>query len=196
MVKKSSKKDEKNIEKEEQAEETVDSQEETEKEESKSSKKKQAKKKDSSKEKELQEKVVELNDKYLRLYSEFDNYRRRTIKERIELSKTASEEVIVELLPILDDFERAIKSTEETAECDTVKEGVNLIYNKFKWTLDKKGLKPIEAIGKEFDTDFHEAITYIKAPSKKMRGKIVDEIEKGYMLQDKVIRYTKVVIGQ
>ncbi len=164
--------------------------------ESEQPKKKASKKTQSSKERELQDKVNELNDKYLRLYSEFDNYRRRTIKERIELSKTASEEVIVELLPILDDFERAMKSTEETAECDAVKEGVNLIYNKFKGTLDKKGLKAIEAIGKEFDTDFHEAITYIKAPSKKMKGKIVDEIEKGYMLQDKVIRYTKVVIGQ
>ncbi len=159
-------------------------------------KKKASKKVKPSKETELQKKVDEINDKYLRLYSEFDNYRRRTVKERIELSKTASEEVIVELLPVLDDFERAMKSTEESTECDAVKEGINLIYHKFKTTLEKKGLKPIEAIGNEFDTDFHEAITYIKAPSRKLKGKIVDEIERGYMLNDKVIRYTKVVIGQ
>jgi len=197
MVKKSSKKEEDNLKQEEQPNESnINPKEETKEDQSKSSKKKQAKKKSASKEKEHQEKVNELNDKYLRLYSEFDNFRRRTIKERIELSKTASEDVIVDLLPILDDFERAMKSTEEVTECEAVKEGVNLIYNKFKGSLEKKGLKPIDAIGNEFDTDFHEAITYIKAPSKKMRGKIVDEIEKGYMLNDKVIRYTKVVIGQ
>jgi molecular chaperone GrpE len=195
MVKKSSNKEDENLKQEEKANEK-NSPTEFKSEETKSAKKKASKNKESSKEKELSEKVDELNDKYLRLYSEFDNYRRRTAKERIELSKTASEEVIVELLPILDDFERAMKSTEEAAECDAVKEGIGLIYNKFKGTLEKKGLKAIEAIGKEFDTDFHEAITYIQAPSKKMKGKIVDEIEKGYMLQDKVIRYTKVVIGQ
>ncbi len=138
----------------------------------------------------------EINDKYLRLYSEFDNYRKRTIKERLDLAKTASEEVIIDLLPILDDFERAIKSTEEVKNCEPVKEGMNLIYNKLSGMLNKKGLKPIEAIGEEFDTDFHEAITYIPAPSDKLKGKIVDEVQKGYLLHDKVIRYTKVVIGQ
>ncbi|MCF8368961.1 MAG: nucleotide exchange factor GrpE [Bacteroidales bacterium] len=149
-----------------------------------------------SKEEELQEKLDEINDKYIRLYSEFDNYRRRTASERIELSKTASEGVITELLPVIDDFERAIKSSEEVKDCDAVKEGIQLIYNKMSAILKKKGLVAIEAIGKEFDTDFHEAITYIPASSKKMKDKIVDEIEKGYLLGDKVIRYTKVIIGK
>ena len=157
--------------------------------------KKTTKKSKVSKEKELQEKADELNDKYLRLYSEFDNYRKRTIKEKLDLSKTASEGVISELLPVLDDFERAIESTANSNDCDAVKEGVNLIYNKFKGIMEKKGLKPIIAIGEEFDTDFHEAITYIPASSKDLKGKIVDEIEKGYLLSDKVIRFSKVVIG-
>jgi len=149
-----------------------------------------------SKKQELQEKVDEINDKYLRLYSEFDNYRKRTSKEKLELSKTASENVIVELLPVLDDFERAIKSTEDSNDCAAVKDGVNLIHSKFKGVLTKKGLTAIESIGKEFDTDFHEAITQIPAPSKKMKGKVVDEVEKGYLLNEKVIRFSKVVIGK
>ena len=153
-------------------------------------------KKKSAKKIELQEKIDELNDKYLRLYSEFDNYRKRTIKEKIDLSKTASAEVISDLLPVMDDFERAIKSTKDSDDCDAFKEGINLIFNKFKGVLEKKGLKPIEAIGKEFDTDFHEGIAYIPAPSEDLIGKIVDETEKGYMLNDKVIRFSKVVIGQ
>jgi molecular chaperone GrpE len=167
-----------------------------EKKEVSSRKKRSAKKSKQSKEKELQEKVDEINDKYLRLYSDFDNYRKRTIKERIELSKTASEEIIIELLPILDDFERANKSNETSKDCEAIKDGINLIYSKFKSTLEKNGLKPIEAIGKEFDTDYHEAITQIPAPSDDLKGKIVDEIEKGYQLNDKVIRFSKVVIGQ
>ncbi len=167
-----------------------------EKEEVSSKKKRSAKKEKLSREKELEAKVNEINDKYLRLFSEFDNYRKRTIKERIELSKTASEEMIVDLLPVLDDFERAIKSNEESEDCDAIKDGMKLIYNKFKNTLDKKGLQPIEATGNEFDTDFHEAITQIPAPSDDLKGKVVDEIEKGYQLGDKVIRFSKVVIGQ
>jgi molecular chaperone GrpE len=140
--------------------------------------------------------IDELNDKYLRLYSEFDNYRKRTIKERLELSKNASEEIISELLPVVDDFERAIKSSEGIEDCDALKEGMNLIYSKLSSTLNKKGLTCIEAIGQEFNTDYHEAITYITAPSPELKGKIVDEVVKGYMLNDKVIRYSKVVIGQ
>jgi len=103
---------------------------------------------------------------------------------------------MVDLLPVLDDFERAIDSTADSNDCSAVKDGVNLIFNKFKGILEKKGLKPIESKGEEFDTDFHEAITQIPAPSKDLKGKIVDEIEKGYMLNDKVIRFSKVVIGQ
>ena len=145
---------------------------------------------------EWKEKAAEINDKYLRLYSEFDNYRKRTIKEKIEFSKTASEEIIIELLPVLDDFQRALKAAQELDEKTPMFEGIELIYNKFKNTLDKKGLKPIEAIGEEFSTDFHEAITYIPATSDDLKGKIMDEIEKGYTLGEKVIRYSKVVIGQ
>ncbi len=145
---------------------------------------------------ELQAKIDELNDKYLRLYSEFDNYRKRTIKEKIDLSKYASEQIILELLPVLDDFERAMVAAREDENCEHFKEGVSLIYNKFKSILEKKGLKPIESIGAEFDTDFHEAVTYIPSPSDDLKGKVIDEITKGYLLQDKVIRYTKAVIGQ
>jgi molecular chaperone GrpE len=161
-----------------------------------SSKGKSSKKDKKSDAIEWQEKAAELNDKFLRLYSEFDNFRKRTAKEKIEMSKTASEEVIMDLLTVLDDFERAIKSTEESKDCDAVKEGMNLIFSKFKGILEKKGLKPIKAIGEAFDTDFHEAITYIPAPSDDLKGKVVDEVEKGYLLGEKVIRYTKVVIGQ
>jgi molecular chaperone GrpE len=138
----------------------------------------------------------ELNEKYLRLYSEFDNYRKRTSRERIDLIKTANQEVISALLPVLDDFERAISANEGVTDCDAVKEGIILIYQKFSGILTKKGLKLIEAIGKDFDTDFHEAITYVETPSEEMKGKIIDQTEKGYLLNDKVIRYAKVVIGQ
>ena len=167
-----------------------------EKESAEEKKGKKDKKSSGSKEEKYKEKLDELNDKFLRLYSEFDNYRRRTSKEKLELSKTASEEVILDLLPVLDDFERALKAAEEVKDCSAVKEGMQLIYSKLSGILTKKGLAPIEAHGKEFDTDFHEAITYIPSPSDKLKGKVVDEIEKGYMLHDKVIRFTKVVIGQ
>ncbi len=145
---------------------------------------------------EYKQQVDELNDKYLRLYSEFDNFRRRTSREKLELAKTASEELIIELLPVLDDFERAVRSAEETQDCDAVKEGMSLIHSKLRNILTRKGLAPIEAKGAEFDTDFHEAITYIPASSDGLKGKVVDEIEKGYKLNDKVIRYSKVVLGQ
>lgn len=142
------------------------------------------------------EKVAELNDRFLRLYSEFDNYRKRTIKERIDLSKTASAEVITDLLPVLDDFERAIKAFAETDSADSaLKEGIILIFNKFLNIMTQKGLEQMKTIGEPFDTDFHEAITNIPAPSPDLKGKVVDEIEKGYLLNGKVIRYAKVVVG-
>ncbi|MCB0804817.1 MAG: nucleotide exchange factor GrpE [Bacteroidales bacterium] len=149
-----------------------------------------------SKESDLQQKLDEINDKYLRLYSEYDNYRKRTSKEKLDLVKTASSEVIKELLPVLDDMERAIKSSEEATECQSLKEGFILIHNKLRSTLEKKGLKVIESVGETFDTDFHEAITFIPAPSEDLKGKVVEEVEKGYLLNEKVIRYTKAVIGQ
>jgi len=165
-------------------------------EEAEAKKTKSSKKGEAANEDEYLQKIDELNDKFLRLYSEFDNYRRRTSKEKLELAKTASEELIIELLPVLDDFERALKSAEDAKDCEAVKEGMELIYSKLSNVLAKKGLAQIEAKGEEFDTDYHEAITYIPAPSGDMKGKVVDEVEKGYKLNDKVIRYTKVVIGQ
>jgi len=144
----------------------------------------------------LQEKYDDLNDKYMRLYSEFDNYRKRTAKERIELQKSASREVILDILPVVDDLERAIQSFEEHHLSEEAKKGIELIYNKLTTILGQKGLKEIEAREKTFDTDFHEAITNIPAPSKAMKGKIVDVVQKGYTLNGKVIRYAKVVVGQ
>ena len=147
--------------------------------------------------KEWQAKFDELNDKYLRLYSEFDNYRKRTQKERIELSKTASEEIILNLLPVIDDLERALSlAVKNSNDIDMIpKEGIELIYQKFKNILVQKGLEPIQAIGGTFDVDYHDAITNIPAPAENMKGKVVDEVEKGYMLNGKVIRYSKVVVG-
>lgn len=137
-----------------------------------------------------------LNDKYLRLYSDFDNYRKRTLKEKIELNKSASAEIIIRLLPVLDDFERALKAFETSSESgQALKDGVVLIYNKFLATLNQQGLERMRAAGEKFDTDFHEAITNIPAPTPEQKGKIVDEIEKGYLLNGKVIRFAKVVVG-
>jgi len=138
-----------------------------------------------------------LNDKFLRLYSEFDNYRKRTQKEKADLYKTAGEDVIKALLPVLDDFERALKAMDENNDPEHVKEGVKLIYNKLLNTLKQKGLEPMEdATGKEFNLEEHEAITRIPAPSEDMKGKVIDQVERGYKLNGKVIRYAKVVVGQ
>ena len=142
--------------------------------------------------------IKEAKDKYLRLYSEFENYRRRTSKEKIDFTKTATEKLVVELLPILDDFERAQKSFPEINkdEKDPVREGFDIIYNKFKKTLEKQGVKEIEnPTGKELDTNLHEAITQFPAPKEELKGKIVDQVEKGYLLGDKVVRFSKVVVG-
>ena len=143
---------------------------------------------------ELTEKYDELNDKYLRLFSEFDNYRKRTAKEKIELSKTASESIMVDLLPILDDFERALQ-TMENKETDANYEGVLLIYNKFKRTLEQKGLEEINAKDATFDTDEHEALTNVLVTDESQKGKVLDVIQKGYKLNGKVIRYARVVVG-
>jgi molecular chaperone GrpE len=161
--------------------------------------KKEKKKTDADEEfvKQLQAKCDEMNEKYLRLYSEFDNYRKRTQKERIEFSKTASEDIILSLLPVLDDLERALKSTLKTNDGMEVvpKEGLQLIYQKFNGLLSQKGLEAIPTLGELFDVDFHDALTNIPAPSEDMKGKVVDEVEKGYKLNGKVIRYSKVVVG-
>ena len=139
----------------------------------------------------LDEQLKHEKDKNLRLFAEFDNFRKRTAKERIELFSTASQDIMTSLLPILDNFERAFKLNEPSEN-----DGMLLIYNQLKAELDKKGLKEIEnPIGKELDTDFHEAITNIPAQDKKQKGKIVDVIEKGYLLSTKVLRYAKVVVA-
>ena len=143
-----------------------------------------------------QEKLDELNNKYLRLYSEFENYRKRTTKERIELYRTAGSELLQALLPVMDDFECAMKSA-QSQDVKGLNEGMMLIYQKFEKYLQQNGVKAIESpVGKDFDLNFHEAITRLDTPDEKMKGKVIDELEKGYMLHDKVIRYTKVVIGQ
>lgn len=163
----------------------------------KKGKRKSSRKKDKADEKvqELGLKLEEMNDKYLRLFSEFDNFRKRTQKEKLELYKTAAEDVMLALLPVIDDFERALKAAGEDAGNDKLREGIELIYNKFTHTLRQKGLESLDSMGKEFDTDFHEAITNIPAPQPEMKGKVVDVVEKGYKLNDKVIRFAKVVVG-
>lgn len=145
----------------------------------------------------LQDELAESKDKYLRLYSEFENFRRRTAKEKLEMVQTANEDLMSALIPVIDDFERAEKSFEdENTDLKAVKEGIQLIYNKFRKVLEQKGLRVMEGKeGMDFDPDYHEAITQIPAPKKSLKGKIVDVVEKGYMLKDKVVRYAKVVIG-
>lgn len=144
----------------------------------------------------MEAKIKELNDKYLRLYSEFDNYRKRTIKERSELIKTASEEVLKSILPVMDDLERAIKANETVTDISAVKDGIHLIYNKLKNSAHQNGLVAFESIGQSFDSDIMEAITNVPATEEAQKGKVIDEIEKGYKLGDKVIRFAKVVIAQ
>lgn len=148
------------------------------------------------KEKSNELKIKELQDKYLRLSAEFDNYRKRTLREKIELTKLANEEILIKLLPVMDDFDRAIQSMNETTDCIAMKEGIDLIYGKFKEFIQSNGVKEIDALYKIFNIDFHEAISKIPAPEKKLKGKIIDVVEKGYFLNDKVIRYSKVVIGE
>ena len=158
-------------------------------------KKKETKKEEKAKEVKqeltIEEKFAELNDKNLRLFAEFENFKKRTAKERMDLYKTAGESVLTALLPVLDDFERSIKANQKQED-----EGVVLIYNKLKSILETKGLKAMEdPIGQELNTDYHEAITNIPAPSDDMKGKIIDVVEKGYFLNEKVIRYAKVVVA-
>ena len=143
----------------------------------------------------LKAEATEWQNKYLRLYAEFDNFKRRTSKERLELLQIAGKDVITDLLPVLDDFERAQKSIETATDVTAVKEGVTLVQHKLKGILNQKGLKEMESIGKEFDADLHEGITTIPAPSADLKGKVLDELEKGYILNDKVIRFSKVIIG-
>ena len=145
---------------------------------------------------EAQQMVNEERDKYLRLSAEFDNYRKRTLKEKAELIKNGAEKTLTAILPVLDDFERALKNMEASEETKAMKEGVELIFNKFQKVLGQEGLQKIETEGKEFDTDFHEAIALIPSPSEDLKGKILDCVQTGYMLNDKVIRHSKVAVAQ
>lgn len=139
---------------------------------------------------------AELNDRFLRLFSEFDNYKKRVSKEKLDLIATASEKVLVSLLPIIDDFERAIAANEKADNIDSIKEGFNLIYNKLLQMMKRFDVEEIQAKGEEFNTDFHEAVTHFPAQKEEDKGKVIDVTEKGYKLKDKVIRYAKVVVGQ
>lgn len=146
----------------------------------------------------LEIQLKEANDKFLRLYSEFDNFRKRTAKEKVDIIKTAGEDIIKELLPILDDFERAIENNtnfDKIEDLEPIKEGFKLIHHKLLHNLKSKGLEAIDAMGEKFDVDKHEALTQVPVPNEKDKGKIIDVMEKGYKLHDKVIRFPKVVVG-
>ncbi len=144
----------------------------------------------------LRAELEEQKDKYVRLFAEFDNYKRRSAKERIELIQTAGKEVITSLLQVLDDADRAERQMQETDDSEQIKEGVKLVFNKLRKTMKAKGLEPMESVGTDFDVEKHEAITEIPVDDKKKKGKVVDEIEKGYYLNDKLIRFAKVVVGK
>ncbi len=144
----------------------------------------------------LQKEIDELKDKHLRLSAEFDNYRRRTVKEKMDLIKSGGEDVLKKILPIVDDFDRAVSHLSEVKDAEAVKEGIMLIYNKFQSFVSTSGLQVIDAKDKDFDTDLHEALTKIPAPTPELKGKVVDVVEKGYTLGDKVLRFAKVVVGE
>ncbi len=144
----------------------------------------------------LQDEAAEWKDKYLRLVAEFDNFRKRNARERIELTQTAGRDIMASLLEVVDDCDRAQKQVETSNDVTAIKEGVLLVFNKLRNTLQSKGLKQMTSVGQEFNPDLHEAITEIPAPSKEAAGKVIDEVQKGYYLNDKIIRFAKVVVGK
>ena len=143
----------------------------------------------------LRAEAADWKDKYLRLYAEFENFRSRTSREKVALISTASEGLMKDLLPVLDDFERSLKAMETAADVQSLREGVDLVFHKFTGILQQKGLKAMESVGKPFDADFHEAITQFPAPDPSQKGLVIEEVEKGYSLHEKTIRFAKVVIG-
>ena len=145
---------------------------------------------------EANEKIAELNDKYLRQVAEFDNYRKRTMKEKADLIKNGGERVMESILPVLDDFERALQNMSKDENAKEILTGIELIYNKFTSILKQNGLQKIETEGKDFDTDYHEAIAMVPAPAEELKGKVLDCVQTGYMLNDKVIRHAKVAVGE
>ncbi len=164
--------------------------------------KKSNKKKSSKKDKtadlieEQAHQLGELKDKYVRLLAEFENYRKRTIREKVDLMATAAQDTMSAILPVLDDFDRAKANAEDDSNTEPFSEGVMLVYNKLYSILEQKGLKAMESNGVDFDPEFHEAITEIPAPSEELKGKVIDTVEKGYTLKDKIIRYARVVVGK
>lgn len=144
----------------------------------------------------LQEELSAFKDKYLRLVAEFDNFRKRNAKERLELLQTAGKEVIIPLLEVLDDCDRAEKQLEQSEDLQLIRTGISLVFQKFRHTLNSRGLKGMDSVGQDFNPDQHEAITEITAPQESQKGKVVDEIEKGYYLNDKIIRFAKVIVGK
>jgi molecular chaperone GrpE len=144
----------------------------------------------------LQKELQEQKEKYIRLYADFDNFKRRNAKERVELIQTAGREVIQSMLEVMDDCDRAEKQMQKSDDLKQIREGIQLVFTKFRNTLQSKGLKEMNSIGQEFNPDVHEAITEIPVPDENMKGKVVDEVEKGYLLNDKIIRFSKVVVGK
>lgn len=144
----------------------------------------------------LEQKLKEQKEKYLRLFADFDNFKKRSAKERLELLNTAGKDIILSVIPTIDDFERAIQAAENAKDIESVKEGMILIKNKMFSQLQQRGLKEMESVGEPFDASKHEAITEIPAPNEEMKGKVIDQVEKGYLLNEKIIRYAKVVVGK
>ncbi len=151
---------------------------------------------ESTEENDKDSQIAELKDKYLRLAAEFDNYKRRTVKEKLNMMGTANRDTLSALLPVLDDFDRAKKNAEDENNVEPFSEGVMMVYNKLFTTLQQKGMKPMDSNGEEFDPELHEAITEIPAPSEDMKGKVIDTVERGYYLKDAILRYAKVVVGK
>lgn len=145
---------------------------------------------------ELRIEIAEQKDKFIRLYAEFDNFKRRNAKERNELTLTAGKEVVLSLLEVMDDCDRAEKQLQQSDDLAQIRQGVGLVFAKLRNTLQARGLKEMKSIGEEFNPDFHEAITEIPVPDESMKGKVVDQVEKGYTLNDKIIRFSKVVVGK
>ena len=151
---------------------------------------------DEVKEQTSDDKYNDLNNRFLRLYAEFENFRKRTNKERLDIINNANADLLKDLIPVIDDFERAITNNEGSEDVVAIKEGFSLIYNKYKGILNTKGLKPMESKGEVFDPEVHEAVANMPTEDKELKGKIIDDLEKGYFLNEKVLRYAKVVVGQ
>ncbi len=144
----------------------------------------------------VEEKLAEMQDKYIRLSAEFDNYRKRTLREKMDISKYGAENLILKLLPVMDDFDRAMKHMDEAADCASMKSGIELIYTKFGEFLKQNGISEIESLNSSFNVDIHEAVAKVAVPENEKKGKVVDVLQKGYYLQDKVLRFSKVVVGE